>query len=459
MDVSEDAMKITDDMRTEALKVKRHLAEVNSTCNLLIKAGYTGQGAKAKTEYTQLLADGILIYPPTLRRFGLTEKMSFIEKKQVFMPDAMPKGLTDREAEFVSMLSDCQAKTRRQNWIWRIGQETEYMAQRGWYGFFVTLTVDPSRIADPEAMWREGRELRKYLRRIARVSCAAGGQPNAIKEGQSIRNWVRHVGVIEHGKSGNHHHFHGLIWMRHIPDRWKVCPNRFVKDPRRRVFDECKEFRTFWPNSLPGIGRAKFLRHHGDPWSALGFAVPVNRKGVALRINRAEAAGNYIGKYLDKEKKAWTHRVKAVRGCGLNILRDRLLTLTARQLTALTWRPRNHDLSISLRTIHTVPTGLLRSMAKTERFVSKWASNTLKVLEEMSEPFEGFNAMLKSVRDGAVPKRMLSRQFYDWVTDHLPVPEGYCEKRLLNAHKALGLDFPVRKMNVETKKLGGMALA
>lgn len=389
------------------------------------------------------LAQSSLIYPPLMVLAGLHEDMSYQERKMVL---GLGHGSTPDEdrntIEFKELLAVQAKKNIRTNWIWRIGEECAQKSIEGWYGFFVTLTVDPSRVADSEKMWKEGVELRKYLKRLAKVSAAACGMPRAIHDGASTRDFVQHVGAIEHGKSRHHHHMHMLIWMRDIPDSWKVCPNRGVKDPRHRTNDWCRPMTTYWPNSLPGIGRAKYFRHEGDIWSRHGFALPWDaKKNRVVRIHVPEKAGLYIAKYMDKEDKVWTHRIKATRNLGMNRLKTVLMGMHYSKVEALTWRPRSYSMSILATTIHTVPPALLRSVAKQEHFYRMLANNTLDWDKHLQENSDSFKAMLKSVQDGARPKRMPSKDLYDWVTQHLPVPDGYCEKRLKRAYVSLGVNF------------------
>lgn len=449
-------------MRTAALKNQRMTAEFRSNLKLLEKAAsdsrnqkvWPGQFIRAREEARQYLAENLLIYPPTFEKVGLNADMSFVEKKQELglASDFEP---SEEEQEFIDHLASGARKNIRSKWIWRIGQEAKYMAREGWFGFFITLTVDPKRCPDSMAMWKEGREFNKYLRRLAKVASKACGQPRAIHEGQSVRDYVRHCGVIEHGSSRHHHHLHMALWMRDIPDAWKVCPNRHIRNPKYRTVDWCKPLSTYWPWSLPGLGRALYFRHHGDSWSKHRFCVPVDRKTRRPKpVRGPTVAGQYVAKYMDREDKAWTHRVKASRGIGLSLLHEKLLEMHIRPLEALTWRPTKYSMSVLATTIHSVPAELLRSLAKTELFVRRWVSKKLDYQTLLQPPLDSFQLMLKSVQNGARPSRMCSGQLYEWVSDHLPVPEGYCEKRLVRAWKKIGLDFPPDK-DVPVTALGG----
>lgn len=434
----------------------RYVSEMRSTLSLMRRSRNvrTSDVLMATTEITSYLARQNLIYPPTFHRLGLSPGQSYVERKQrLGLADF--GDLTPEELDFQAFFEQQQRASRKAQWIWRIGQQALEMQKEGWYGFFVTLTVDPARVPDSQSMWEENREFRCYIRRLARVAAAASGHPGAIRAGVSCSQFVKHVGVVEHGSSRHHHHMHLLLWMRDIPASWKVDPNAGVRDPRHRTSDWCRPMSTFWPHSLPGLGRAKYFRHEGDIWSALGFVLPWDKKKERIiRVHPPVKAGIYVSKYMDKEDKAWLHRVKNTRGLGLGLLRKTLIEISIKKLTALTWRPRSFDLQASIPGIHSVPSGLLRSMAKQELFCRQWENNTLDY-PAMLSPVNcvPFSAMLKSVRDGARPRRLSSKALFEWVTEHLPVPDGYSEQAIYVASHELGINFPPDR-SVPTSHIG-----
>jgi len=441
-----------------SLKAMSYVSEMRSNLALMQRSKHVRSAdlAAASAQVSSFLACRVLNYPPSMRDAGLRPDMTYQERKTALGIVSGGFPISDAESEFNSFLERSARKSRRAAWLWRIGSECEDMRDRGWFPFFVTLTVDPSRVADSEAMWREGTEFRRYIRRLARVSARACGMPRAIADGASCASFVRHVGVIEHGSSHHHHHMHLLIWMRDIPQSWKRCPNASVRDPRSRTHDWCRPMSTYWPNSLPGIGRAIYFRHEGDAWSRLGFCLPVRKKtGKPLRVMPARAAGGYVAKYMEKGDKAWLHRVKATRDLGKARLRSLLHSLPAAKVEALMWRPRSFPLSVSLQTIHSVPSQLLRSMAKQVHFCRVWDSEQPAPRSWLQANGAPYKDMLQSVKDGMRPHRMSLAEFYDWVTQFLPAPSGYCEKRLQRAHCSLIGDFPA-EMRRQVSHLGGL---
>jgi hypothetical protein len=439
--------------RSIALKTQRMAAEMRSNLCLMERSKrVSGAHLKeARKECALYLARTNLIYPPSLKVLGLKEGMPLAERKDVLHIGEAALEETEATLQFQELLATAGRKQIRSNWIWRIGQECVEKSVEGWFGFFVTLTVDPARVPDSEKMWKEGREFRKYIRRLAKVAAKACGQPRAIHDGASCSEYVQHVGVVEHGKSSQHHHMHLLVWLRDIPASWKVDPNRGVRDPKHRTNDYCRHMAEFWPHSLPGIGRAKYFRHEGDVWSRHGFALPYDSKRQrTVRINQPEKAGLYVAKYMDKEDKVWTHRIKATRNLGLSRLRKVLQRMHWRKIEALTWRPKTYSLSCSAATIHTCPPALIRLLAKQENFYRSMVSKRMDWETQLRENFDSFKRMLQSVRDGANPKRMRSHQFYEWVSEHLPDPPGYCEKRYWRAIQDLGAEFPpVKSLPIE----------
>lgn len=435
-------------MSKDGLKAMRITSEMRTNLTLMSKSNkVTGPEFMAvKNDCIQYLANSNLNYPPSMSKFGLYQGQPLPLRKQALGIEENREEPTPEELEFQDFLAVKAKKSIKANWIWRIGQECQEKAYQGWYGFFVTLTVDPSRIADSQTMWEEGREFRKYIRRLAKVSAKACGQPRAIHNGASASDYVHHVGVIEHGKSRQHHHMHLLVWMRNIPDSWKKCPNSGIRNPKHRIVDWCKPMTTYWPNSLPGIGKAKYFRHECDMWSQHRFVLPYDpKKKAVIKIHGPETAGLYIAKYMDKDDKVWTHRIKATRNLGLTRLRIVLMQMHWQKVEALSWRPESYHLSTLATTIHTVPNGLLRLIAKQEVFCRLWARKQLDWNEQLQKSCDAFSKMQQSVKNGARPKRMRTQEFYEWVTKHLPEQKGYCEQRYKRAIQSLGANFAPKK--------------
>ena len=381
------------------------------------------------------------IYPPALSIRGLSEKSSYRDVKQALLGESFGYE-TDPDLErFELFTQQAASQTRKAHWTWRIGAEAAEKQENGWYPFFVTLTCDPSR-CEPEQLWRDGREFRKYIRRLANVSAKECGHPPPHKSNVPEREYVTYAGVVEHGASREHHHMHLLVWLRAIPSSWKQCPNRHIRNPQARTRLECLPMQTLWPWSLPGLSKVRYFRTVGDVWSFHGFCIPI-KDGKPLKIAGPRAGGRYMTKYITKEFKEWHHRVKATRNLGMAKLRERMWSLATKTLEALTWRPPLYSQSLSVRKTHSVPLALVRSLAKQIYFARLYEARLLDLKTVTKTRSGGYQRMLQSVRNGQRPDRMPLAQFYEWVSAHLPDTEGFCNRRFQNAHKRLRYLFPV----------------
>ena len=214
---------------------------------------------KVKEELRTLLDQGILNYPQTLETVGITPEMTLKEKKDALNIESF-KIYTESEKEFFKKCKHNADQGRKQSWAWRISQEAQEKQDEGWYPFFITLTVDPKR-ADPEVVWRDSNEFRKYIRKLADIVCKELGHPPSNKPPyRPESNYVTYAGVVEHGKSRLHHHCHLIVWMRAIPASWRVCPNAGIRNPAARTRNECLPMRSLWRWSNFDLSPAHYFR-------------------------------------------------------------------------------------------------------------------------------------------------------------------------------------------------------
>ncbi len=372
--------------------------------------------------------------------------------------DHDPRPLEPSELEFCAFLRRQSDQVRKMNWIFRIGAQAQEMNERGWYPFFVTLTVDPKE-HNPEKLWKEGREWQKYLRRVCKVVTDAMGHRPINKSLIPMSEYLTYACCLEHGGSRDHHHAHAVLWLREIPSVWKRCPNRHIRDPKYRDRQRCGYLETLWPFCAPAFRPALYFRCEGDVWSRLGFVTPVirdKRSGLKkpLPINPPSMAGLYIAKYMTKDDKKWHHRIKATRNLGLNKVKNFLVRLTNNQLRPLTWRPQSQNTAISLQTIHSVPLGLLRRLAQQVIFSREWVSRRADIPSLLTTTCESFPIMLQAVRDGLRPSRLPSKALYDFVGECLPAEPAYCDHSLWSAHSLLEYLYPASFKTAVTH-LGG----
>ena len=448
---------------TSPQKAEQFWAEMRSTAYLFNKSQLpTAQDTEnLNKELGDILGKRIIAYPPTYRKFGIGPNTTYKHKK-LFLGldrDYDHGEFDEKNHRFVKFMLNKAAQAQKANWTWRITQEAKEKQELGWYPFFVTLTVDPKQ-ADPEKIWKEGRELRKYIRRLAKVVCQCLGHPPPHKKTKEYgyrpeSDYVTYAGVVEHGKSQEHHHGHFMIWLREIPPHWKIDPNE-GRLPQYRFERECRSMRYLWPWAIASQKPALYYRTKGDIWSQLGHTTPIDRKtGQSIKINQVEAVGNYVTKYMQKGTKLWHHRMKCTRNLGLQKIKTVIATMEMKHLESLSWRPPLSSQLLSASLTHSVPHGLIRCLAKRQMFSLQWQKQLLDLKTLMTTNYEHYQRMQKSVQDGARPDRMPSLEFYDWVSRHLPETKGFCERRYLKAHKLLSEHYPVQRYKVQPVTIPG----
>ena len=454
----------------EARKDQQFWSEMRTNYRLISRAFEIKFGSPdnvqlvMQSQLRDILETGNLIYPDCMTQLGLTPEMSLSEKKSFLDLCFGTLARTELEEKFLDMMADRAEATRQANWAWRIAEEAELKDKQDWYPFFVTLTVDP-KAYDPEEVFR-GRALTEYYRDLANVVCEVMGHPpvqhttKAFPNYRSVSDYVVHAGVIEHGKSREHHHCHLLIWMRDIPARWKLDPNH-GRQPHRCTENECTPMRVHWKYSAISLSPCNYFRTVNDIWHRKHhFVTPLvknkkTRKFEPLDLKPARTAGFYVTKYLSKEFKEWQHRMKATRNLGMHRLHQVLWNLQPKEVEALSWKPRSSALNHSVMKIHSVPLGLLRYASKTQHYWHQWQTKSLDIHQQLQSNFDSFSRMLRSARDGTRPDRMPLPEFYDWAVQFLPEPDGYCEDRLLIAHAKLAHYFPPGKSRHKHTSQGG----
>ena len=444
---------------TDSIKVHKWLTEMRTNLKLLDRPTAQTDRQKllrlnAKKEVRHSLDNLSVIYPPSMLELGLSPSMPLAKKLELFPKEEPEFHVSDNEVKFVKSLQKGIYQRRKQEWRFRIGEAAWQMNALGWYPFFVTLTLDQKKlnlhgIPDKETFWRETNHFQNWLKKIAGIVAAEFGRRPPHKTGEPRSNYLQYVGVLEHGKSAKHHHMHVLMWLRDVPGRWKKCPNARINDAKKRVSYHCDEMESYWKFDNGKNSPCLYWRSTDDIWQRKhGFVHPTTYRGGKQKLLPVTAAGNYLVKYLLKGNKEWNHRIKATRNIGLMRLYDVLMKAHPKRLEALTWRPKNYQTLVTLQQTHSVPAALVRRLAKPLNFCRNL--ETLKSRQTLRlENYESYANMLSSVKDGARPWEMASAQLYDWLGEHLPEPDGYCEKRLIRAHNAFTADWP--KMTYKSK--------
>lgn len=447
---------------SESNKYMKHAAEMRTLMELYRKSkavpGYIAQALEE--EIRHILVSRNIIYPQLANQNGIDESTSYQDKKRILGIEQKIPPKNENDLRFQAFMSKAADDARKTNWRFRIAQESKDKQEKGWYPFFVTLTVDPI-LVDSKEMWQQGKEWQKLVRALSKVVTDELGHipywkkkvrnKKVVVPYRPLTDYMTYCGVIEHGKSREHHHLHALLWMREIPESWKKCPNRNCI-PEHRIHNRCRELETYWNI---GISTVNYFRSVGDIWELKhGFALPL-KDGKPMKVAPADYAGEYLIKYLQKDHKEWQHRVKATKNLGMNRLYQTIKSMKQDQVEALTWRPARASTAFFLSKTHTVPLGLVRSIAKRVNFYNQFRYNTLDYNDLMMVKQKPFIKMLKSVHDGARPDRMPFAEFYDFISRHLNVQIGYCEIRLAEAHEIVAQNFRRLKQNSKPVKIGG----
>ena len=470
-------------------KIEQFWAEMRSTAYLFSKSTWptASQTAKLIDQLGDILENRIITYPQVYSEFAIDSKTSYEDKRRLLGLDGDESDRyfnaenEEKEQRFKKFMLHKASQANKQNWSWRITQEANQKQLDKWYPFFVTLTIDPKKClgqthvikerevsyTSPRELWEKGREFRLYIRSLAEMVAQIEGHPAPRKKARNYKNtgvdydyrpesdYITYAGVLEHGKSNDHHHMHLMLWLKNIPSHWKQDPNQ-GRLARYRTERECKSLRNYWYWCDSKRKPALYFRTKGDIWSSHGHTTPVDKRtGQPMPMLPVESVGNYVTKYMQKGTKVWHHRMKCTRNLGMQKIQKMIQQLDQPTLEALTWKPANSSHHHLVSSIHSVPIGIVRSLAKRQNFSLLWGKRQLDLKSLMKTNYDHYRRMLKSVRDGARPDRMLSAEFYDWVQQHLPETKGYCEKRLIQAHTLLCLAFPRQTYKIQPVVLPG----
>ena len=434
------------------------------------------QTAKLIDQLGDILENRIITYPQVYSEFGIGPDTPYELKRRYLglREDCYFPEKDENEKRFTKFMLNKASKANKHNWSWRITQEANQKQLDKWYPFFVTLTIDPKKClgqnhvikerevsySSPRELWEKGTEFRRYIRDLAEMVAKLEGHPAPRKKNKDFgyrpeSDYITYAGVLEHGASNEHHHMHLMIWLKNIPSHWKIDPNQ-GRLARYRTERECKPLRNYWYWCDSQRKPALYFRTKGDIWSEHGHTTPIDKKtGQPMPILPVESVGNYVTKYMQKGTKVWHHRMKCTRNLGMQKIQEMIQQLDHPTLEALTWKPANSSHHHLVSSIHSVPIGIVRSLAKRQNFSILWGKRQLDLKTLMKTNYDHYRRMLKSVRDGARPDRMLSAEFYDWVQQHLPETKGYCEKKLLEAHSLLHSAYPPKRYFIKPQVLPG----
>ena len=268
--------------------------------------------------------------------------------------------------DLVRWSDELQASARAMSWSFRVAEEyRQRVVNDGWFPLLITLTVDPALVAaagfdDLASLWADDRSWNRFQKVAQSLVRSTITGTRSRRAWLPVADYWRHFAVLEHGKSGHHHHVHALVFLRDIPSRWKVDPNAGRATPNRHEIDAAEgDLSVAWP-----WGRVTVNGYfaHGS-WFLKNWVVPIGRK-----VGGPEATAGYLVKYLTKGSKQWRHRIKVSRGYGLQRLDDLLVTTPVPRLISLSLPASRYETASLLASATSVPPLLVRSRARRELF-------------------------------------------------------------------------------------------
>mgnify|MGYP000040702561 CR=1 FL=1 len=401
----------------------------------------------------------IIPYPKKMVEYGLLPDTPLDDRKQVLNIQANSEYEMQPEEVSLQQVFDQNLMSSRQaSFAVRTLLETLWFRDRGYHPFFVTFTLDPSKVYD----WAEAKNLRSddtdeaygevlklywqdpaNFRRIRYEFASIAREALGLSKKQAEKlDLYRYCAVIEHGRTANHHHLHVLLAFKDVPADMKRDPNIGSLE----YTNECRALKGRLSKAHPmGTLDARFVRYIGDPWSKYGFRQEtkiVDGVRQLVPLKGPQAIAIYMAKYLSKDDREFRHRVKCPQGFGKRLILDHIENWHPNMLLRLTVRPLSADLNIRLSQIHCIPLPFLREIANKELFrrIFEYGGDASHYLREMPSFYVDLvNSLKKRKVD---PRRLSSSKFYELASAHLDQPHSYTEKELAYAHGKLADAFP-----------------
>ena len=191
----------------------------------------------------------------------------------------------------------------------------------------------------------------------------------------------------------------------------------------------------------------------------MGHYTPIE-KGQPLKLAGPERVGMYLAKYMHKEKKQWTHRIKATHSIGLDRIKKLISEMAYEHLKGIIQWPRTYSDHFRQQTMTSVPASILKTISR--KCVSLMEL-TFKTPTELLSPHKSiWSNMLLSVESGAEPWKMTSEQCWEWLTELRPLvslaTEGCYDAQRWDALKVVREHFPPIPEDDDTKTIGAMKL-
>ena len=441
--------------------------------------------ASPKSSHSYLI-NRDFIFPTSMDRIGLGPDVKLSLKKQLLN---VPEYEAARRSDFSEKLDMRFQRSAEENRVssleWRIEQWLNEVTEKGWFPFFVTLTIDPAKAArwyrrryfGPHLRLGDGRDhAADYWADPANFQRVVHGFERVVRDALKERypgrekefskrncpgpELVQYVAVVEHGASRVHHHSHMIVALRDVP-------RSALRDPQvtgRRDRRSCGVLSAAVANAHGhGFVDVQYARYFGDVWSKIGHVWPIGHRDlpdelgggrVPIRIGPPGALANYLSKYLQKDNKEFSHRVRARQGLGVTGLRRELGKLRDSQLASLAMRPRRYETAVNVGSMHGVPLDLVRDEAARLLWFRRWRRGD-DMVDESDAKQSVYTALVRSEDDLSIdPLRASPSEFYSLVTSVTEAPTGYTSDRIRNAHTRLSRRFrPVSHSAVNGTRL------
>ena len=401
---------------------------------------------------------------PTFHRLGLKSDMSLQERKSALKIDPWNKDVrTPWHVQLDDNLETFRKAMTKSAWTFRVGQlAEEYGLNRQWFPFFVTLTVDEHRL-DPTkgeyqqnkaAFMKDGRAIKEWLRQMAEVSMEADGLNWRQRQKARRAEYFQYVRVYEAGKTGQHLHCHILMFLKAVPQAWKIDPNANLRGSNcteRR----CKAAEGYWPYAAPQNRAVMHFRFANDIWTKLGHkwpADPVTGKGID--VMPATASGGYLAKYMGLEEVPGK-RVGASKNAGMSGLRSFVDGLTVQELETCTANIPDFAVKAAMQHNSTVPWPLVRYLASVRQ--RREAFTNMAFDELIKPPPDYYKSMLHRTKKAEKAKaekrkpeppiwRLRTREeLHNWFQECMPQERGVDPQRVADLVLKIAGQFPTAR--------------
>lgn len=314
-------------------------------------------------------------WPPFKLHYKKATKLEWITNK---------RELTILQSKLLTNLEQKSLHARKSTTVYRLNLELEQAVNQKWYIIFNTLTLDPRHT---KTVWEYGSPaFTKYIKKFENIT---------IKENH------KYFAVTELGSETNREHIHVIHFIKYIPEQAKLCPNRSMLKPTRRIISY---FRTFWKYgfSTPIAVRTNAL----DVWAKLGYrwAVKFDKEHniyQPIESGSVSRLANYMTKYIVKSlhtKKDHKWKIRQSHQLGMTIINETLKQLSPKQLNQFQELQTQKILAIHQKII---PQSLLQVSyhKKMNEQLKKDKNKTMKLMTQTAQ-----NSIMKQLNDLTQPR-------------------------------------------------------